>query len=406
MSCDIQNSISSASGTVSASDSSDGSRSPSADAEFVWPDTQLRKEPCNSATSATEEEYESEYEDEEEDEEEETDEPELDDKLTELDSITMAQIPLRDKLSKVCTIGTGTFGRVYLTRNNVTGEYFALKAMYIPTIVAKRQTQHVYNEKRVLLMLNHPFIVKMYDSAKDSRFLYMVMEFLRGGELFSYLRMTKAFPSAMVKFYAAEIVLALEYLHSLRIAYRDLKPENLLICESGHIKLTDFGFAKEIHNRTYTVCGTPDYMAPEVIERKGHNCSVDYWALGILIYELMAGRSPFRGRSAADVLERIREQDGEVHFPRKTFSTNAKDIIRRLLKEDPKDRLGYNSTEEIKQHPWFEGYDWQQLLNREATPPLIPTVYEPGDTGNFDTYEEPPTPTIAPQRDLDLFAEW
>uniref|UniRef100_A0A7E4VHT9 Kinase-like protein n=1 Tax=Panagrellus redivivus TaxID=6233 RepID=A0A7E4VHT9_PANRE len=316
--------------------------------------------------------------------------------------------PLKHCLTTVCTIGTGTFGRVELTRHRVTGHYYALKALYIPTIVSKRQVDHVHNEKRVLQRLSHPFIVKLYDTAKDTRNLYMIMEFLAGGELFSYLRMSQALPSGMVKFYAAEITLAFAYLHSLKIAYRDLKPENLLLSHDGHIKLTDFGFAKEIHNKSYTVCGTPEYLAPELIARSGHNQCVDWWALGVLIFELMSGTTPFPGRSASEVRDSMEAVDGVIEFPKKTFSSNAKDIVLRLLKLDPTQRLGNgpNGADDVKRHPWFETCDWDRMLDKAVEPPLTPTIYHEGDTGNFDSYEELEDRPKAPQRELDLFDEW
>ncbi|CAD5229254.1 unnamed protein product [Bursaphelenchus okinawaensis] len=314
--------------------------------------------------------------------------------------------PLKYYLRPVCTIGTGTFGRVSLTRHNVTGHYYALKALYIPSIIDRRQVQHVHNEKRILTKLDHPFVVKLYDTAKDTRNLYMIMEFLAGGELFAYLRATKVFSSSMVKFYAAEVILALEYLHGLNIAYRDLKPENLMMTQEGHVKLTDFGFAKEIHNKSYTLCGTAEYLAPELANRSGHNRCVDYWALGVLIFELMAGYTPYPGDDADDVQMRIVEQEGVPEFPKKTFSVNAKDIVTRLLAVTMTDRLGYNGTYEIKQHAWFETVEWDKMLDVAMKPPLQPTVYHAGDTGNFDTYAEEETRAPAKQRDLDLFDEW
>jgi len=316
--------------------------------------------------------------------------------------------PMKHYLVPVCTIGTGTFGRVELTRHRISGQYYALKAMYIPQIVERRQVDHVHHEKRVLQRLSHPFIVELFDTAKDSRNLYMILEFLAGGELFSYLRISRCFPSGMVKFYAAEIILALSYLHSLKIAYRDLKPENLLLTHDGHIKLTDFGFAKEIHNKSYTVCGTPDYLAPEIIARRGHNQSVDWWSLGILIYELMTGKPPFRGRSMAEIQDAINEVNGEIDFPKKTFSTNAKNLVSNLLRINPRERLGDgpNGADAVKSHPWFENCDWDLMLDKGVPPPLVPTIYHEGDTGNFDSYDELEERPKASQRDLDLFDEW
>ncbi|CAD5234540.1 unnamed protein product [Bursaphelenchus xylophilus] len=314
--------------------------------------------------------------------------------------------PMKYYLRPVCTIGTGTFGRVSLTRHNVTGHYYALKALYIPSIIDRRQVQHVHNEKRILEKLEHPFIVKMYDTAKDSRNLYMIMEFLAGGELFAYLRATKVFPSSMVKFYASEVILALEYLHGLHIAYRDLKPENLMMTQEGHVKLTDFGFAKEIHNKSYTLCGTAEYLAPELANRSGHNHCVDYWALGVLIFELICGYPPYSGSDADVVQDTIIQQGGVPEFPKKTFSANAKDIVTRLLAVEMTERLGYKGIHQIKEHPWFEQIEWEKMLQMAIKPPLSPTVYHEGDTGNFDTYAEEETRAAAKQRDLDLFDEW
>uniref|UniRef100_A0A914KUZ0 Uncharacterized protein n=1 Tax=Meloidogyne incognita TaxID=6306 RepID=A0A914KUZ0_MELIC len=315
-----------------------------------------------------------------------------------------SQIMMKRYLIPICTIGEGAFGRVQLCQHRETGRYYALKSMYIPKIVERRQVQHVHQEKRILQALDHPFIVKLWDTAKDAANLFMVMEFLPGGELFSYFRAARKFPSQTVKFYAAEIILALEYLHSIYIAYRDLKPENLMVSLHGHIKLTDFGFAKIIHNKSYTLCGTPSYLAPEVFQRKGHNQSVDWWALGVLIFELMAGDQPFRGKTPEEIEESIvNSKENGLHFPRRTFSPNAKDVIRRLLCIEPKDRIGYS---QLKSHQWFCNYDWQELYNRNYKPPFLPTIYHDGDTGNFDSYQEIEQFPPAKQSELDLFDEW
>uniref|UniRef100_A0A915CT99 Uncharacterized protein n=1 Tax=Ditylenchus dipsaci TaxID=166011 RepID=A0A915CT99_9BILA len=287
--------------------------------------------------------------------------------------------PLKYNLVNLCTIGTGTFGRVQLARHKVTGQYYALNV------------EHVHHEKQVLQQLEHPFIVKMFDTAMDSSHLYMIMEFLSGGELFSYLRVSKTFSSQVVKFYAAEILLALEYLHGKSIAYRDLKPENLMLTEEGHVKITDFGFAKKIDNKSYTLCGTPAYLAPEIGARIGHNQMVDYWALGILIFELMAGFPPFYGKTVDDILDSIREgqqQQKDLANTMAVWISREKHLVL------------------MPKTCWFKNCDWQLVYDKALRPPLIPTIYHEGDTGNFDSYDELEKPPAATQRQLDLFDEW
>ncbi|KAI6191644.1 CAMP-dependent protein kinase catalytic subunit PRKX [Aphelenchoides bicaudatus] len=319
------------------------------------------------------------------------------------ETASQSYVPLKHFLKPICTIGTGTFGRVELTQHKETQEFYALKSMYIPSILERRQLSHVFNEKYILSKLQHPFIVKLYDTAKDSRYLYVIMDYLSGGELFSYLRMTRTLPSPIVKFYAAEIILALEYMHSMNFAYRDLKPENLMLDRDGHVVLTDFGFAKKIDSKSYSLCGTSEYLAPELANRKGHTVSVDLWALGVLIFELIAGFTPFGGSSVDEVQASI-QANPIPEFPHKTFSANNKNIIKQLLSIEPKDR---KTATEVKQNPWFAEICFEDLLAKKIKTPIKPTVHSAGDTGNFDTYEEildkqPP----AKQRDIDLFDEW
>ncbi|CAB3399354.1 unnamed protein product [Caenorhabditis bovis] len=311
-----------------------------------------------------------------------------------------------DQLERMVTIGKGTFGRVELARDKISGAHYALKVLNMHNVVEMRQTEHVHNEKRVLMKLKHPFIVKLYASEKDANNLYMIMEFVPGGELFSYLRATRSFSNSMARFYAAEVVSALEYIHNLGIVYRDLKPENLMLSKEGHIKLADFGFAKELRDRTYTICGTPDYLAPESLARTGHNKGVDWWALGILIYEMMAGKPPFRGKTTAEIYDAIFAHN--LKFPR-SFNLAAKDLVKKLLTTDRTMRIGCmkNGTQDVKEHKWFEKINWDDLVNLRIEAPIIPTLYHAGDTGNFDDYDEDKTGgAIAVQRERDLFAEW
>merc|ERR1711915_879064 len=184
------------------------------------------------------------------------------------------------------TIGTGTFARVCLCHHAPSSSYFALKILSLHEVVRLNQVEHTKNEKNILQEVRHPFLVPLLWSSIDNRHIYFLFPYVSGGELFSILRKAKKFPLPTTLFYAAEIVSALSYLHSLNIIYRDLKPENILIDREGHVIITDFGFAKKVLDRTWTLCGTPDYLAPEIIQSKGHTKAVDWWALGILIYEI------------------------------------------------------------------------------------------------------------------------
>lgn len=184
-------------------------------------------------------------------------------------------------------IGTGTFGKVYLAL--LDGKGFALKILAKKKIIDLKQIDHIKNEKNILACVDNPFIVKMVESFQDKNNLYLVFEFVQGGEIFRLLRKENLFPNDVALFYIAEITLALQYLHDRQIAYRDLKPENLLIGSDGHLIITDFGFAKKIADRSFTLCGTPEYLAPEIIMGQGHDHGVDWWALGILLYEMLSG---------------------------------------------------------------------------------------------------------------------
>lgn len=309
-------------------------------------------------------------------------------------------------LERVCTIGKGSFGRVYLVRHRSSEQYFALKKMAIKEVISTRQIEHVHSEKKILSRLSHPFIVKMYCTASDRFSLHMLFEYLSGGELFSYLRASKNFSADMSRFYAAEIVSALQYLHSKHIVYRDLKLENLMLSKEGHVKITDFGFAKEIFDRTWTMCGTPEYLAPEVVTREGHSKAVDWWSLGVLIYEMLVGLPPFQGRTINDIFEKILE--GKIRFPR-SFDPTAKDLVKKLLQRDQMKRLGNlkNGALDVMNHKWFAEISWDDVIAMKLNPPVIPTIYSNGDTGNFDSYDEDSgDETAASQLEVNLFDDW
>lgn len=217
------------------------------------------------------------------------------------------------------------------------------------------------------------------------------LEYCPGGEIFSYLRRARRFNENTSRFYAAEITLAIEYLHDVHgIAYRDLKPENILLAADGHLKLVDFGFAKQVDNReTYTLCGTPEYLAPELIHNSGHGLAVDWWALGILIYEFLAGQPPFWDNNPLRIYEQIVE--GHLRFPQ-SMPVSARAIVAALCRTNPSERLGYISggSARVKAHPFFHGVVWDDLFYRRIKGPIIPRVDHPADTGNFEDYPDPP----------------
>lgn len=187
----------------------------------------------------------------------------------------------------------GSFGRVRLAKNKKTGEFYAMKILKKFEIIKTKQVDHVISENSILVEIDHPFLVGLKGFTQDARYLYFLMDYIPGGELFTYLRTEGQLDAEQARFYAAQVTIMFEYMHSKNIIYRDLKPENILIDEEGYLKLTDFGFAKFCEGKTYTLCGTPEYLAPEVLLNKGHSKPVDWWTLGILTYEMIAGIDPF-----------------------------------------------------------------------------------------------------------------
>eukprot|EP00999_Lentomonas_sp_LEN2_P001762 NODE_286_length_1719_cov_80.238065_g257_i0.p1 GENE.NODE_286_length_1719_cov_80.238065_g257_i0~~NODE_286_length_1719_cov_80.238065_g257_i0.p1 ORF type:complete len:330 (+),score=38.26 NODE_286_length_1719_cov_80.238065_g257_i0:83-1072(+) len=284
------------------------------------------------------------------------------------------------------TVGVGTFGRVRFAVHQPTGCPVAIKALKKSALVQMSQVEHVLAEKAILREVNHPFAVNMLTTFQDTKRLYIVMEFVAGGELFSQLRMARKFPNDVAKFYAAEVILVFEHLHERNVCYRDLKPENLLLDNMGHIKLTDFGFAKKVPGRTFTLCGTPEYLAPEIIQSRGHNKAVDWWTLGILIFEMLVGYPPFFAESHFTLYETILE--GKLQFP-KYVCAPARNIIRALLTQDPTRRLGNlkNGTADVKKHKWFSGVDWDRVLAKAIPAPVVPRMRS-GPTSCYERYED------------------
>ncbi|KAJ3300942.1 hypothetical protein HDV03_001579 [Kappamyces sp. JEL0829] len=292
-----------------------------------------------------------------------------------------------EDFQKIRTLGTGTFGRVYLARFKETDRFYALKMLSKLEVVRLRQVQHIISEKNILARINFPFIVNLLCTFQDVRNVYLLEEYVMGGEMFSHLRRAGRFSNEMTKFYAAEITLALTYLHELEIIYRDLKPENLLLDHEGHIKIADFGFAKIVPERTWTLCGTPEYLAPEIIQSRGHGKPVDWWALGILIFEMLAGYPPFYDENTFTIYEKILA--GRIVFP-PHFHSDARDIVKRFLTADLSSRLGnlQGGSADVRGHRWFVGTNWEAVLQRKIQPPIVPVCSGPGDARNFEAYPE------------------
>jgi len=310
--------------------------------------------------------------------------------LTQAEKLRAAHLnenPTMDDFEKVRTLGTGTFGRVYLVKHKENGKFYALKVLRKMDVVRLKQVDHIKNEKNILLELNHPFIVTLYATWQDETNLYMLMDYVIGGELFTYLRRAGRFSNDTACMFAAMVVLVLEHLHAKNILYRDLKPENLLIDRQGFLKICDFGFAKHVEDRTWTLCGTPEYLAPEIIQSKGHGKAVDWWALGVLLFEMLAGYPPFFDDNPFGVYEKILA--GRIHFP-SHFDADAKDLVRKLLAADRTQRLGNlkGSAEDVKNHPYFKDIDWHQLFECKVRAPLVIRAKGEGDTSNFEVYEE------------------
>lgn len=290
-------------------------------------------------------------------------------------------VSLQD-LHQVACLGVGSFGKVLLVK--YSGKAYALKIMSKHKIVGMNLQRHLLREKQVLEECLSPFIVNLVAHFQDEGHVYFMMDLALGGDFFTHLRANrKPVTEDAARFYVGCVVLALEYLHARNIAFRDLKPENLLLEENGYLKLADFGFAKNIKSgKSYTMCGTPEYLAPELVLQSGHNQAVDWWAVGILLYEILCGRTPF-----ADTQSRMFRKicDATPKFP-KEVSAPARDLMRKLLSPVPATRLGMlrGGVQDIKKHPWFAGFDWNGLQRRQLSPPYTPPLRGSGDYSMLD----------------------
>ncbi|XP_063374595.1 cAMP-dependent protein kinase catalytic subunit beta-like [Cydia amplana] len=284
-------------------------------------------------------------------------------------------------------LGTGAFGIVFLVKHIVTGKYYAMKMLEKEKVVKQKQVEHSYYEKKILCGLNFPFMVYMKYFFKDNVYLYFVLPYIAGGEMFSHLRKMGKFDENTAKFYGAQVVLALEYLHACDLVYRDLKPENILIDKTGYIKIVDFGFCKFLQDRTWTLCGTPEYLAPEIILSKGYGKAVDWWSFGILLYEMNAGHPPFYSSDPMRIYEKI--VIGKYKCP-DHFSPSLIDLAAQVLQVDCTKRYGNlkDGVYDIKNHKWLQEIDWDSLVNCRTAAPFKPKIRSAWDSTNFDTYED------------------
>lgn len=309
-----------------------------------------------------------------------------------------------DGLEVVATLGIGGFGRVALVNMaKDKSRTFALKCLKKRHIVDTQQQEHVYSEKKIMMTCRHQFIARLFRTFKDRKYVYFLMEACLGGELWTILRDKGHFDDLTTRFYVACVVSALDYLHGQGIIYRDLKPENLLLDQHGYAKMVDFGFSKYIPEgrKTWTFCGTPEYVAPEIILNKGHDRAVDYWSLGVLMCELLMGTPPFTASDPMKIYNIILRGIEQIEFPRHVTKT-AIAIIRKFCRENPTERLGYqkDGINDIKKHRWYQGFDWEGLEARTLTPPILPKIKSTSDTSNFDSY--PKEEEIPP----DEFSGW
>lgn len=299
-------------------------------------------------------------------------------------------------------LGKGGYGKVFLVRK-VTGhdknQMFAMKVLRKATIVRNtKDTQHTKSERNILEAVKHPFIVNLHYAFQSVGKLYLILEYLPGGEMFTQLEREGVFLETTARFYSTEVILALEHLHKIGVIYRDLKPENILLDRKGHIKLTDFGLCKESirdNDMTHTFCGTIEYMAPEILTRKGHGKAVDWWSLGTFMYDMMTGSPPFVAENRKKTIEKILK--AKLNFPQ-YLSLAARDVLKRLLKREPTSRLGAGKedAEEIKRHAFFQTINWNTLHEKKVTPPFEPKFKDETDTSQFDIKFTRMTPIDSP----------
>ena len=306
-------------------------------------------------------------------------------------------------------LGKGGYGKVFLARKSTghdTGQIFAMKVLKKASIVRNaKDTAHTKAERSILEGIQHPFLVQLHYAFQTPGRLYLILEFLAGGELFMQLEREGVFMEEQASFYLAEITLALSHLHSHGIIYRDLKPENVLLDAKGHVKLTDFGLSKEAVNNevTHTFCGTIEYMAPEILMRCGHGRAVDWWSLGTLMYDMLSGGPPFSADCRKKTIEKILR--AKLTFP-PYLTSDARSLLRGLLRKNVVERLGASSEDalEVQRHSFFRNVDWNQVLERRLEPPFRPMLNSDVDTSLFDPKFTRENPVESPEEDAPVLS--
>lgn len=299
--------------------------------------------------------------------------------------LAQSKVTLEDfELMRV--IGKGSFGKVFLVQKKDTRDVFAMKVLKKDHVRKRKQIEHTRTERRILGTVRHPFIVGMHYAFQSPEKLYFVLDYCPGGELFFWLSREKRLAEHVARFYSAEITLALEHLHEKQVVYRDLKPENILLDGQGHVKLADFGLAKEgVEDGAagaFSLCGTPEYLAPEILDKRGHGLASDWWNLGMVLFEMLTGLPPWYTTDRQKLFQRIRH--AKLDFPA-NMSRVAQSIIAQLLQRDPARRLGFSGAAALKAHPFFAAVDWDALLARRLAPPFNPC--EGQDTRSAANFE-------------------
>merc|ERR1719408_684201 len=293
-----------------------------------------------------------------------------------------------DDFDLLTTLGKGGFGKVMLVRKKGGTDIYAMKVLKKEAVIRRNQVAHTKTERHILKQIRHPFLTRMFFAFQSEGKLYMVLNYLPGGELFYRLKREGRFSVERVRLYGAEIASGLGHLHGLDMIYRDLKPENILLDEVGHICLTDFGLSKEsvsTPNAARTFCGTPEYLAPEILQGIGHGKAVDWWSLGTLVFEMLTGLPPFYSRNINHMYEKILK--AELRCP-SYLPSDVKNLIEHLLIRDPLKRLGSGEgdVKELEEHPFFrKALDFEKVLRKEYTPTYKPKLSSPTDVSNFES---------------------
>ncbi|KAG1554949.1 hypothetical protein G6F49_007578 [Rhizopus delemar] len=305
-----------------------------------------------------------------------------------------------DDFNLLAVLGKGNFGKVMLAEEKYTSELYAIKILKKRFVLDNDEVESTRSEKRIFLTANeerHPFLVNLHSTFQTETRIYYVMEYVSGGDLMLHIQ-REQFSEARAKFYACEVLLALEYFHKHGIIYRDLKLDNIMLCLDGHIKLADYGLCKENmwgNNTTNTFCGTPEFMAPEILLENRYGRAVDWWAFGVLLYEMLLGQSPFKGEDEDEIFDAVLEDN--ILYPI-NLSKNSVAICEALLERNPQRRLGggKGDAQEVKNHLFFTGVNWEDMLAKRVPPPFLPTVSGRADTSNFDEEFTREIPILTP----------